>query len=167
MIRAELTSIDLWDEPDSKGRPRTLAEVTFREIGDGTELRMVWGESEARQAALALERHPSERPMTYDLTGSLLHALGARLASVEINRLENTIFYATLRVESEAGTVAVDARPSDAVNLALRRPAPRFTSHGASPPAPKRPGKRSHGYPARDESRPGRSALWPRHDSSS
>ena len=166
MIQAELTSIDLWDEPDSKGRPRTLAEVTFREIGDGTELRMVWGESEARQAALALERHPSERPMTYDLTGSLLHALGARLASVEINRLENTIFYATLRVESEAGTVAVDARPSDAVNLALRARAPIHFARSVAAGA-EAAGKRSHGYPARDESRPGRSALWPRHDSSS
>ena len=69
--------------------------------------------------ALTLESAEHPRPMTYNLTASLLHAAGAPLREVRITRLTPPVFYATVIVDGPAGPQEVDARPSDAVNLAL------------------------------------------------
>jgi bifunctional DNase/RNase len=59
------------------------------------------------------------RPFTYKLAASLVSAAGANIAEVRITRLQPPIFYAAVFVDGAEGRREVDARPSDAVNLAL------------------------------------------------
>ena len=59
------------------------------------------------------------RPMTYQLAANLITAAGSRLTEVRITSLVEGVFYAVVVVEAPEGTVEVDARPSDALNLAV------------------------------------------------
>lgn len=85
----------------------------------------IWiGPAEAAALALTLESAESPRPLTYQLAGQLLDAAGSRLVEARITRLTEKIFYATIVIDSPVGRREVDARPSDAVNLALVAEAP-------------------------------------------
>jgi RNA polymerase sigma factor (sigma-70 family) len=80
----------------------------------------IWiGPAEAAAMALALESAESPRPFTPKLAASLVEAAGSRIEEVRITRLLEGVFYATVIVRGPAGPMGVDARPSDAVNLAL------------------------------------------------
>ena len=84
--------------------------------GGGREL-MIWvGAAEALAVAALLEEVELPRPMTHDLTVALLAASGASVREVRVTRLAETIFYAEVVL---ADGTAVDARPSDAIALAL------------------------------------------------
>jgi len=63
-------------------------------------------------------------PRIYQLAANLLAAAGSRITEVRITRLAEGVFYAVAVVEAPGGAVEVDARPSDAVNLAVRSGAP-------------------------------------------
>ncbi|MBR3317004.1 MAG: bifunctional nuclease family protein [Atopobiaceae bacterium] len=68
-----------------------------------------------------------KRPMSHDLMGSIIQGLGAKLTRVVITHVEDTTFYAQLTLTTETGqTVFLDARPSDAIALAVRVHAPIF-----------------------------------------
>lgn len=68
------------------------------------------------------------RPMTHDLILSLLEVMGASVAQVEITDLSEGTFYAMLGVERGGVRFDVDARPSDAVAVAVRSDAPILVS---------------------------------------
>lgn len=98
--------------------------VVLEQIGGDRRL-MIWvGSPEATALALALENAETPRPMSYTFMASLLGAAGGRLREVRIDRLGEGTFYATAVVEAAAGTAEVDARPSDALNLAQITGAP-------------------------------------------
>jgi RNA polymerase sigma factor (sigma-70 family) len=85
----------------------------------------IWiGGAEATALALTLESAEMPRPFTYQLATDLVAASGARIEEVRITRLVPPVFYATVLVSGAAGSHEVDARPSDAVNLALVNGAP-------------------------------------------
>jgi RNA polymerase sigma factor (sigma-70 family) len=85
----------------------------------------VWiGPFEAIALALRLEAVETPRPLTYGLAAGLVEAAGARVTEVRIARLLDEVFYAAVLVAGPAGAKEVDARPSDAVNLALTAGAP-------------------------------------------
>jgi bifunctional DNase/RNase len=87
------------------------------------------GVAEAQSIALALARKRMPRPMTHDLMKGLLDTFGARLERIEINRYEGKTFYAQLVLVRDGTPLApVDARPSDAIALALRCGAPIWVS---------------------------------------
>jgi hypothetical protein len=93
--------------------------MILREHG-GSRWLPVWiGPAEATALALALEAVETPRPLTYRLAAGLVGAAGARLTEVRIARLLDGVFYAAVLVDGPAGPREVDARPSDAVNLAL------------------------------------------------
>lgn len=76
---------------------------------------------EANAIATELERIPSPRPMTHDLLKNILRELGGQLTKIVVTELEDNIFYALLHIECKDGSVKeIDARPSDAIALALR-----------------------------------------------
>ena len=98
--------------------------VLLREAG-GERLLPIWiGEPEA--SALVLQRRGAAlpRPMGHDLMVALLGTLGARVERVVIDRIDGHTFFATLTVVSGGVAHEVDARPSDALNLALRSGTP-------------------------------------------
>jgi uncharacterized protein len=68
------------------------------------------------------------RPMTSDLLAKVLEAAGASVERVAVNSLREETFYATIVLTTGSGTKEVDARPSDALNLALRVDAPIYVA---------------------------------------
>jgi len=85
----------------------------------------IWvGPMEATAMALALEAVETPRPFTHKLAAGLVGATGSRITEVRIARLLGEVFYASVLVDGPAGSREVDARPSDAVNLALAAGAP-------------------------------------------
>ena len=80
----------------------------------------IWiGPAEAIALALNLEAQETPRPLTYQMAGRLLEASGGHITEVRITRLTDATFYAAIMIDGPAGRQEVDARPSDAVNLAL------------------------------------------------
>jgi bifunctional DNase/RNase len=81
----------------------------------------IWiGPWEANAIAARLQGVTSERPMTHDLFVTTLGALGVELRRVIVSSLTEETFHATLELERDGQTYAVDARPSDALALAVR-----------------------------------------------
>lgn len=104
--------------------PQPVHVMVLSETGGPRQLPIWIGGAEATALALSLEAHETPRPFTYQLAVSLLEAAGAQVAEARITRIAGKVFYATVRVTGPAGTQEVDARPSDAVNLAVATGAP-------------------------------------------
>ncbi|HEV2374027.1 MAG TPA: bifunctional nuclease domain-containing protein [Streptosporangiaceae bacterium] len=98
--------------------------MALAERGGERELPIWIGPAEAIAMAMSLESAETPRPFTHKLAASLVGAAGARVAEVRITRLAAEVFYALVVVDGTAGRQEVDARPSDAVNLALATGAP-------------------------------------------
>ena len=89
----------------------------------------IWvGIFEANAIALQLENVSTPRPMTHDLLRNMIAELDARVTRVVINDLRDSTFFAQIRVITGERTLELDARPSDAIALALRADAPIFVA---------------------------------------
>jgi bifunctional DNase/RNase len=89
----------------------------------------IWiGMFEAHAVALQLENSGSSRPMTHDLLRHVIEALGGQVTSVHITDVQEGTFYALVSLMVQGEVVAVDARPSDALALALRTRAPVYVA---------------------------------------
>jgi bifunctional DNase/RNase len=87
----------------------------------------IWiGMFEARSIALALGQVPQARPNSHDLLASVLKELGGHLARVVITELREGTYYAELALERDGRVRPIDARPSDAIALAVRTGTPLF-----------------------------------------
>ncbi|NNN02143.1 MAG: bifunctional nuclease family protein [Acidimicrobiaceae bacterium] len=98
--------------------------LLLEEVSGDRVLPIFIGAPEAAAIAYALQGVKSPRPMSHDLLGNMITALGARLFAAEITELRDNTFYANLRLLREREEINVSARPSDAVALALRVGAP-------------------------------------------
>lgn len=106
---------------------RSEQVIVLKEKTGTRYLPVVIGIAEVNAIKLKLSGFDPPRPLTHDLLLSSIQALGAKLAEVRIDKLENNTFYATLVLSRNGtGKVEVDARPSDSVALALRAGAPIF-----------------------------------------
>ena len=102
---------------------------TRRERGEETalELPIRIGQIEAAAISMGIARQQGGRPMTHDLLESTISALGGKCVSVRIMAVQGTTFFAQLELEGADGERAyVDARPSDALALAVRTHAPIY-----------------------------------------
>jgi uncharacterized protein len=89
----------------------------------------IWvGIFEANAIALQLESITTPRPMTHDLMKNVIADLNARVTRIVINDLRESTFFAQIRMVAGERTFEVDARPSDALALALRTEAPIFVA---------------------------------------
>jgi bifunctional DNase/RNase len=81
----------------------------------------IWiGPYEAEAITIALQEVEIARPQTHDLIKSLVMALNARLARIEINTIKDDVYFANLILETGGEELRIDCRPSDAVALAVR-----------------------------------------------
>jgi RNA polymerase sigma factor (sigma-70 family) len=103
-----------------------LRIVVLREREGGRRLPIWIGPAEGDALTLRLRDESFARPLTPDLTASLLEAVGARVERIVVTRLEDKTFYSLVAVSAAGDTREVDARPSDALNLATRTGAPIF-----------------------------------------
>jgi bifunctional DNase/RNase len=89
----------------------------------------IWvGLFEANAIALEIEKASTPRPMTHDLLRSVIQGLNARVTRVVVGALREDTFHATIWMDHSGELVALDARPSDAIALALRSDCPIFVS---------------------------------------
>ena len=79
------------------------------------------GSFEAQSIALAIEVVDTPRPLTHDLICDLITKVDGKLLAVNISKLNDGVFYASLKLSGDNfGTKTIDARPSDAISIALR-----------------------------------------------
>lgn len=89
----------------------------------------IWvGIFEANAIALELEKVSTPRPMTHDLLKNILDGLGITVQQITVNDLKENTFYATIDLNYNGSVVSIDARPSDAIAIALRTNAPIFVA---------------------------------------
>ena len=87
------------------------------------------GAIEATAISMGVNGAPSKRPMTHDLMLSTIKALGGQLESVVIAKVEGTTFFARINIRlANEELRSVDARPSDAIALAVRAGAPIYAT---------------------------------------
>lgn len=91
---------------------------------ESKSLPIVVGQYEAQSIALAMEEITLNRPMTHDLLDTVIQVFSEGLVQVSIADLQEGTYYARLHVETGDKVEQVDARPSDAIALALRRGVP-------------------------------------------
>jgi len=82
----------------------------------------------ANAIRLGMERPTLERPLTHDLIGIFLNRLGAKIKRIDITELKNSTYYALIHLEVNGKTEQIDARPSDALALAVRNRIPVFAN---------------------------------------
>jgi uncharacterized protein len=102
--------------------------VVLDEVAGDRHLAIEIGQPEAFSLAARLGGITWPRPMTYQFVAGLVHALGGRVRQVRIDRVVEEAYVATVEVDGPPGVQAVDARPSDALNLAVLVQAPIFVA---------------------------------------
>lgn len=89
----------------------------------------IWvGLMEATAMATELEGIKMARPMTHDLLRAMVDTLGGVVEAIEVTDLKDSTYYAVIYLEVGGRKVSVDARPSDAISLALRSKSPIFVA---------------------------------------
>lgn len=100
--------------------------VTLEEVG-GQRLIPIWiGVNEGNAISLKLQGEALPRPMTHDLMATLLTQVGVKVDRVIVADLKEGTYYATIDVTADGKSLSIDARPSDAMALAVRVNAPIY-----------------------------------------
>jgi len=100
--------------------------VVLKDLASDLVLPIWVGVFEANAIALELEKTATPRPMTHDLLRNIAKGLNAVVRKVVVSDLREDTFYAAIWMEQGGETVVIDARPSDAIALALRWDCPIF-----------------------------------------
>ena len=121
MIEVQLSRIVIRETSDQQ-------RIYLREKGGTRQFPIVIGIHEAAAIDRRVRDRSPPRPMTHDLLSAVVDALGAKLVRVVISELRQNTFIARLDLERESGgdAIEVDARPSDAIALAVHLAAPIF-----------------------------------------
>ena len=98
--------------------------LILKEVNGNRRLPIIIGAFEAQSIALEMEGIKPPRPLTHDLIKNILDAMGTDLAEITICELKDGTFYAKLGLDSQE----IDARPSDAIALAVRYGAPIYVT---------------------------------------
>ncbi len=100
--------------------------VVLREIGSQRYLPIWIGAPEADAITLRLQGIHVDRPLTHDLLYNTITTLGADVEYVVVTELKNDIFYADIVLDLDESEIRIDARPSDAIALAVRAEVPIY-----------------------------------------
>jgi bifunctional DNase/RNase len=107
--------------------PITNMPIIILRDEEGQRVLPIWvGIFEANAIALQIENIATPRPMTHDLLRNVIQDLKASVQKIVVCDLKENTFYALIYVTVGGESVAIDARPSDAIALALRTRAPIF-----------------------------------------
>jgi bifunctional DNase/RNase len=102
--------------------------VVLKDVGSDTVMPIWVGIFEANAIAIEIEKVAAPRPMTHDLTRNLMRHMHGELEKIVITELRDSTFFATLWIRQDNEVMTLDARPSDAIALALRADCPIFVS---------------------------------------
>jgi bifunctional DNase/RNase len=105
--------------------PITNMPIVILKDSDGDRVLPIWvGIFEANAIALQIENIASPRPMTHDLIRNIISDLDGRVERVVVSDLKENTFYAVIHLDVRGSQVSIDARPSDAIAIALRTASP-------------------------------------------
>ncbi|WP_345067344.1 bifunctional nuclease family protein [Leifsonia kafniensis] len=113
---------------DNEGEHIILLKPVAEAPAVGNLLPIAVGEQEATSTLIALSGETPPRPQSHDLMKTLLDTVGAHVERVDVTRIEQGTFYAEITLGIAAGSLVLDARPSDSIALALRAEAPIFVA---------------------------------------
>ena len=100
---------------------RTDTPVVILQEIEGKRILPIWiGKAEARAIAMELAKKKFQRPLTHDLMKTIIEGLGGSVRKVTIGDLKDSTFFAQLFIDNDDEIIAIDARPSDSIALALR-----------------------------------------------
>ena len=102
--------------------------ILLKEIEGARRLPIIIGAFEAQAIALEMEGIKPPRPLTHDLLKTMVDNLGANVVEIVVSELKENTFYAKIILEASGLTNEIDARPSDAIALAVRTYAPIFVN---------------------------------------
>jgi hypothetical protein len=102
--------------------------VILKDIASDALLPIWVGIFEANAIVMELDKTATPRPMTHDLLRNVVRGLNASVRKVVVSELRDETFYAVIWVEQDGETVTIDARPSDAIALALRWDCPIYAN---------------------------------------
>jgi bifunctional DNase/RNase len=102
--------------------------VVLKDVASETVIPIWVGIFEANAIAIEIEKVAAPRPMTHDLARNIIRHLNAQLERVVITEIKNDTFHAVLWLRQADEQVMIDARPSDAIALALRADCPIFVA---------------------------------------
>src|SRR5437867_2742901 len=109
--------------------PYTNAYIVILRDESNTEMLPIWvGKPEASAISFAMEGITTPRPMTHDLMKVNLDTAEAKVISVVVTDLKDNTYYAKIHLSYEDSEYSIDARPSDAIALAMRSKAPVFVN---------------------------------------
>jgi len=107
--------------------PITNTPIVILRDQDGQRVLPIWvGIFEANAIALQIENVTTPRPMTHDLLRNVISDLKASVDRIVVCDLQDNTYYALIYLTRNGETMAIDARPSDAIALALRTRAPIY-----------------------------------------
>jgi bifunctional DNase/RNase len=107
--------------------PITNMPIVILRDKDGQRVLPIWvGVFEANAIALQIENVTPQRPMTHDLLNNVIHDLKADIQKIVVSDLKENTFYALIHLAIGGEVTVIDARPSDAIALALRARAPIY-----------------------------------------
>lgn len=107
--------------------PITNMPIVILREKEGSKILPIWvGIFEANAIALQIENIQTPRPMTHDLLKNILIDMRASVSKIVVNQLKENTFYALIFIEQNGEMMRIDARPSDAIALALRTESPIF-----------------------------------------
>jgi bifunctional DNase/RNase len=115
LVPVTITGVIQGTEDGPQRRERFFIELAATAAGDERRLRIGVGDAEATALAFSLQGVDFPRPLTYQFMASLVTAAGSAVRAVRITGQRDGIFYAQVMLR---GGATVDARPSDALNLA-------------------------------------------------
>lgn len=103
--------------------------IILKDVHSETILPIWVGAYEANAIALEIEKMASQRPMTHDLLRNMIVQMGVRVERVVVTELRDNTFFAVIEMRTNNGeALMLDARPSDAIALALRADCPIFVN---------------------------------------
>ncbi len=100
--------------------------VLIRPLGAEVAVPIFIGQLEVQSILIGLGKVDMPRPLTHDLMITLLGRIGAEVERIEISDLRDNTFYAHLIVKTTTEEIVLDTRPSDAIAIAVRTPAPVY-----------------------------------------
>lgn len=107
--------------------PITHTPIVILRDREGQRVLPIWiGGPEANAIMLQIENVTTPRPMTHDLLRNVIQDLKAEIRKIVVTDLKENTFYALIHLEAQGEAIAIDARPSDAIALALRARVPIF-----------------------------------------
>lgn len=109
--------------------PNTETQIVILRDEQTAQILPIWvGAAEGHAIKQAMDDAPTARPMSHDLLRSMMEHLNLTVSRVVVTDVKNNTYFASIYLTSQGTERTVDARPSDAIALALRSNSPIFVT---------------------------------------